>query len=89
MVNNLCLNFDHFEIRHLESCLVRHVTVFSPQLCRDFDATKDFGKLLGLTLQLLDGPVRIARTSWLSQLQISSNISAEKRYRDILCARGP
>jgi hypothetical protein len=25
---------------------------------REFDATKDFGKLLGLTLQLLDGPVR-------------------------------
>ena len=30
-------------------------------LRREFDATKDFGKLLGLTLQLLDGPVRAIR----------------------------
>ena len=31
------------------------------KLRREFDATKDFGKLLGLTLQLLDGPVRTIR----------------------------
>ena len=37
------------------------------KLHREFDATKDFGKLLGLTLQLLDGPVRTIRKVAVSQ----------------------
>lgn len=38
------------------ACVCRYASIGVACLRREFDATKDFGKLLGLTLQLLDGP---------------------------------